>query len=56
MRFHNERLILDPLELRISFSIARPEGSTIENIDFGNIDTRRFLGLDPGRPAIVTYR
>ena len=56
MRFHNERLILDPLELRISFSIARPEGSTIENIDFGNIDTRRFLGLDPSRPAIVPYR
>lgn len=56
IRFHNDRLILDPLELRISFSIAKPEGATAENFDFGNITTRRFPSLEPGPPSVIPYR
>jgi hypothetical protein len=56
IRFHNDRLILDPLELRISFSIREPAGANTENFDFGNITTRRFPSLEPGPPAVLPYR
>jgi hypothetical protein len=56
LRVHNSRLILDPLELRFSFALRAPEGSSIEAIDFGNLGALRFPGFDPGPPQVTDFR
>ena len=56
LRLHNERLVFDPIELRFSLALSRPEGSSLENFDFGNMSIRQYPGLDPGAPSVLPYR
>ena len=56
LRLHNERLVFDPLELRFTLALARPEGSSLENFDFGNMSQPRYPTLDPGAPSVLPYR
>ena len=56
VRIHNAHLILDPLELRFTFAVRKPVGSSIEALDFGNLGAPRFPGFDPGPPAVTEYR
>jgi hypothetical protein len=56
LRIHNARLILDPLEIRLSIALREPEGASIESFDFGNLGAPRFPGYDPGPPAVIEYR
>jgi hypothetical protein len=56
LRIHNERLVFDPLELRFSLALSRPEGSALENFDMGNMSIRQYPRLDPGPPAVLPYR
>ena len=55
LRFHNERLIFNPLELRFSFLLTGPDGMTITDYRFGNSPPSDFAGLQPGAPTFVPF-
>ncbi len=56
LRVHNSRLIFAPVELRFSFALRQPEGTSIDAVDFGNMDIPRFQSYEPGPPAVLDYR
>jgi hypothetical protein len=55
LRFHNERLIFNPLELRFAFLLSAPDGTTINSFRFGTSRSADLPGLEPGAPASVPF-
>ena len=55
LRFHNERLIFNPFELRFSFLLTGPDGMTINNYRFGTAPPSDFAGLQPSAPTFVPF-
>ncbi|UCE02788.1 MAG: hypothetical protein JSW67_00860 [Candidatus Latescibacterota bacterium] len=56
LRFHNERLIFDPFELRFGFLLNGPEGTAIDSFRLGSSPTTSFVGFEPGAPSTLPYR
>lgn len=55
LRFHNERLIFNPFELRFAFLLAGPDGTTINSYRFGTSAAADLTGLEPGAPSKLPF-
>jgi hypothetical protein len=55
LRFHNERLIFNPLELRFALLLSGPESTSIVGVRFGTVSNTTLLSLDPGAPSILPF-
>ena len=55
LRFHNERLIFNPFELRFAFLVNGADGTTLNRYRFGTTPAVGLSGLEPGPPAVVPF-
>lgn len=55
-RIHSERLVFDPLEVRLIYVPSAPEDAKRTWYFIGNIPPQRPAGFDPGPPSVVPFR
>lgn len=54
-RISNERLVFDPIEIRVNYYPGPPSGQPVYRIFFTNVDTFPILGFAPGAPSVVGF-